>query len=136
MSLCFRSLSRGPDSNFGGPFSYLLRFTTTLTPYNTRPKTLLRERGFSLGVLITSCTANSNLEYKTPYTVEDSETLRVTTPPAPRSSQVVQNRRIMVQTRTHPPGPENKTQPKARLSRDTFAMKVSLSDERCGIGNA
>ena len=30
------------------------------------PKTLLRERGFSLGVLIASCTANSNLEYKTP----------------------------------------------------------------------
>ena len=30
------------------------------------PKTLLRERGFRLGVLIASCTANSNLEYKTP----------------------------------------------------------------------
>ena len=30
------------------------------------PKTLLRERGCSLGVLIASCTANSNLEYKTP----------------------------------------------------------------------
>ena len=30
------------------------------------PKTLLRERGFSLGVLIASCTANSNLGYKTP----------------------------------------------------------------------
>ena len=30
------------------------------------PKTLLRERCFSLGVLIASCTANSNLEYKTP----------------------------------------------------------------------
>ena len=34
------------------------------------PKTLLRERGFSLGVLIASCTANSNLEYKTPKRCE------------------------------------------------------------------
>ena len=32
----------------------------------SHPKTLLRERGFSLGVLIASCTENSNLEYKTP----------------------------------------------------------------------
>ena len=43
--------------------------------------------GFSLGVLIASCTANSN------FILEFSETLRVATAPAPRSSQVVQNLR-------------------------------------------
>ena len=41
--------------------------------------------GFSLGVLIASCTANSK------FILEFSETLRVATAPAPRSSQVVQN---------------------------------------------
>ena len=55
------------------------------------------------------------------------ETLRVTTPPAPRSSQVVQNQRILVQTRPpRPGGVVNKTQPKAPQPRDTFAIRVEL----------
>ena len=59
------------------------------------------------------------------FTVALSETLRVTTPPAPRSSQVVQNQRRMVQTRSHPPGgPENKTQPKAPLPQEGFGMNI------------
>ena len=41
-----------------------------LTKEEVHPKTLLRERGFSLGVLIATCTANSNLEYKTPKRCE------------------------------------------------------------------
>ena len=74
-----------------------------------------------MGVLIASCTANSNLEYKTPK--------RCVSPLRQRLA-VVKWYRIdadwcLPQTRPHPPGgPENKTQPKARLSRDTFAMKV------------
>ena len=47
-------------------------------------------------VLIASCTANSN------FISEFSETLRAPLPQAPRSSQMVQNLRILVQTR--PPG--------------------------------
>ena len=50
---------------------------------------------------------------------------------APRSSQMVQNQRIMVQTR--PPRPwavVNKTQPKARLSRDTFGPVQFTTNQR------
>ena len=73
--------------------------------------------GFSLGVLIASCTANSNLEYKTPKRCVRHA------PQASRSSQVVQNQRILVQTRPpQPGGVVNKTQPKAPQPRDTFAM--------------
>ena len=66
-----------------------------------------------------SCTTNSNLSTKL-------ETLRVATLPAPHSSQVVQNQRILVPTRPHRSwGVVNKTQPKVRLTKDTFAMKAS-----------
>ena len=55
------------------------------------------------------------------------ETLRAPPPQAPRSSQVVQNQRILVQTRPpRPGGVVNKTQPKARPTRDTFAMKSTF----------
>ena len=49
----------------------------------------------------------------------------VATPQAPRSSQMVQNRHTVVQTRPRcPGGVVNKTQPKAPPSRDTFAMRL------------
>ena len=44
-----------------------------------------RSGGFGLGVLITSCAANSN------FILEFSETLRVAAALSPRCSQVVQN---------------------------------------------
>ena len=78
-------------------------------------------------VLIASCTANSN------FISEFSETLRAPLPQAPRSSQMVQNLRILVQTRPpRPGGVVNKTQPKAPQTRDTFAMKTLVSVFRSG----
>ena len=118
MSLCFRSLSRGPDSNFGGPFSYLLRFTTTLTPYNTRPKTLLRERGFSLGVLIASCTANLNVHQISYWQTRTAAQTRCA-----RNNHTNLNPRY----KNSPPAgaPVNKTQPKAPLPQEGFGMNTS-----------
>ena len=58
-----------------------------LTKEEVHPKTLLRERGFSLGVLIATCTANSNLEWTRLRNAAND------TPLAYRSSQVVQNLR-------------------------------------------
>ena len=47
---------------------------------------------------------------------------------------MVQNQRIMVQTRPPRPwGVVNKTQPKARLSRDTFAMSLVLCFFAAGL---
>ena len=47
------------------------------------------------------------------------------TPQTPRSSQVVQNQRILVQTRPPPAwGVENKTLPKAPLPQDGFGMST------------
>ena len=54
--------------------------------------------------------------------------MRARPPQAPRRSQVVQNQRILVQTRPpRPGGVVNKTQPKAPQPRDTFAMNLDFA---------
>ena len=66
------------------------------------------------------------------FTFAFSETLRARPPQAPRRSQVVQNQRILVQTRPpRPGGVVNKTQPKAPLPQEGFGMKVQLYLASC-----
>ena len=65
------------------------------------------------------------------FTFAFSETMRARPHQAPRRSQVVQNQRILVQTRPpRPGGVVNKTQPKAPLPQEGFA------DQRGGIQRA
>ena len=58
------------------------------------------------------------------FTFSFSETLRAPLPQASRSSQMVQNLRILVQTRpSRPGGVVNKTQPKEEQTREGLPMK-------------
>ena len=80
------------------------------------PNTLLRERGFSLGVLIASCTANFNVHQISYWQTRTAAQTRCA-----RNNHTNLNLRY----KNSPPAgaPVNKTQPKAPLPQEGFGMK-------------
>ena len=109
-------------------FEKLLRFGAHSNPSNARSAVVGKAlQAVCICATVHRCTLRTRL-----FTVALSETLRAPPPQAPRCSQVVQNQRILVQTRPpRPGGIVNKTQPKAPLPQEGFGMKVQLYLASC-----
>ena len=88
-------------------------------PAHSHPKTLLRERGFSLGVLIASCTANLNVHQISYWQTRTAAQTRCA-----RNNHTNLNPRY----KNSPPAgaPVNKTQPKAPLPQEGFGMNSEI----------
>ena len=105
-------------------FEKLLRFGAHSNPSNARSAVVGKAlQAVCICATVHRCTLRTRL-----FTVALSETLRAPPPQAPRCSQVVQNQRILVQTRPpRPGGIVNKTQPKAPLPQEGFGMNLFVS---------